>query len=62
MLLKTLFFLIKIPCYIERFKVITTTLGIANPKAQGQETTKIEIALSKGKHQTQNSSISTMPK
>jgi hypothetical protein len=36
--------------------VIITTDGTANPRAQGQDATKIEIALSNGKHHTQNSS------
>jgi hypothetical protein len=36
--------------------VITTTEGTANPKAQGQDTTKMEIALSNGKHHTQYTS------
>jgi len=31
-----------------RFSVITITEGIASPKAQGHEATKIDIALSKG--------------
>lgn len=34
-----------------------TTEGTAKPRAQGHEATKTDIALSKGKHQTQNSSI-----
>jgi len=33
-----------------KFKVITITHGMASPNAHGQETTKIDIALSKGKH------------
>lgn len=32
---------------------MTTTEGTARPKAQGHEATRIEIDLSKGKHQTQ---------
>ncbi len=40
-----LFFLINIPYLIAKFKIITTTQGIAKPKAHGQETTKIDIAL-----------------
>lgn len=37
-----------------------TTDGTASPKAQGHDATRIDIALSKGKHQTQYSSISTI--
>ena len=36
-----LFFLIRIPSFIARFKVIATTLGIARPKAHGQLITTI---------------------
>ncbi len=36
------------------FRAMIITEGTANPKAQGHDATKIEIALSKGKHQTQN--------
>lgn len=38
---------------------MTTTDGTASPRAQGHEATKIDIALSKGKHHTQYSSIVT---
>lgn len=34
-------------------RVITTTDGTASPRAQGQDATSREIALSKGKHHTQ---------
>ena len=49
-LLKIALDLIKIPFCIAKLIVITTTEGIANPSAQGQLTTRIEMALSKGKH------------
>jgi hypothetical protein len=42
---KILFFFIRIPYLIAKFKVITTTQGIASPSAQGHETTRIDIAL-----------------
>ena len=40
------------------FRLITTTDGTANPRAQGHDATSIDIALSIGKHQMQNSSTS----
>lgn len=49
-LLKALLFFINKEFYKAIFIVITSTVGIANPKAQGHEITKIEMALSKGKH------------
>lgn len=50
---KMVFFLIRMPDFKAKFKVITTTDGTANPSAHGHDATKIEIDLSKGKHQTQ---------
>jgi len=41
------------PDFKAKFRVITTTDGTARPRAQGQEATKMEIDLSKGKHQIQ---------
>jgi hypothetical protein len=41
--------LIRIPYLIAKLRVITTTHGIASPKAHGHETTNIEIALLKKK-------------
>lgn len=52
-------FLTKIPFFNAKFNVIITTDGTANPNAQGHDATKIEIALSNGKHHTQYSRIST---
>jgi len=40
-----LFFLIKIPSYIAKFKVMATTLGIARPRAHGQLITSIYFPL-----------------
>lgn len=43
---KTPLFLIKIPFLIAMLSMIATTLGTANPKAQGQEATSTPIPLS----------------
>lgn len=50
------------PDFNAKFRVIITTEGTANPNAQGHEATKMEIALSNGKHQVQYSLISTRSK
>ena len=51
-------FLIRMPDFKAIFRLMTTTDGTANPNAQGHDATSIDIALSMGKHQIQNSFIS----
>jgi hypothetical protein len=52
-------FLISMPCWIAKFRVITITEGTANPSAHGHDATNIDMALSKGKHHTQYWSMTT---
>lgn len=42
---KTLVFFIKIPLFIASLRILAITLGIARPKAHGQEATSTPIPL-----------------
>ena len=55
-------FFINIPDFKAILRLITTTDGTANPSAHGHDATSIDIALSIGKHQIQNSFITTKSK